>query len=191
MNINQLFSEQLLSDQWRSSVSLCCDALERDDLRQVSVYNSWDDVQKQILMDTSNQPHNQDLAMLAPRLTNLRTFTDFWLRQLIPQLDTSIFWGLVRLIVKVFMNLTAIHEKLTKVTLKLVQEESITLGRIPQMLRELCHKIELLSRYCTEPHSLTAQLKESCVEVGLELLSFFSYAIKFMRTEVAYWTSGR
>jgi hypothetical protein len=98
-------SEQLFSDQWKSAVSSCYDALERQDWRHVNFFNSWDDVQKQILKtqdDPLHQTTHQEFAILTPSLLQLRTFTDFFSQHLVPKHDTSVFWGIVGLIIKVY-----------------------------------------------------------------------------------------
>lgn len=40
----------------------------------------------------------QELAMLQPRLVDLKNFSDFFATQLRPTLDTGIFWGLLGLL---------------------------------------------------------------------------------------------
>lgn len=103
--------EQLFSEQWKGSVSICNDSLGRDDLRQVMVSNTWDDLQKQILRaheDHYQQAIRQEFAMLTPGLVQLKAFVDFFSKRLVPELDTSIFWGLVRLITKVRHSLCSV-----------------------------------------------------------------------------------
>jgi len=90
----------LLAEQWKRSTISSCSSLERDDLRQVSLLHSWEDLQKQINGQGHESTH-QEFAMLAPGLMKLRTFTDFWIRRLVPEIDTSTFWGLIRLVAKV------------------------------------------------------------------------------------------
>lgn len=54
---------------------------------------------------------------------------------------------------------------------------------ITRMLRGICHKIDLHNNYCSDAQAMTPKFKESCVEIGLALLSFLSYLIDFMRGE--------
>ena len=82
----------------------CCDDLKRDDLRQVSFFNSWEDVQKQVVRaqsDSLQKLSHQEFLMLTSSLHHLWDFTDFISNQIVPKLDTSIFWGLVVLSIKV------------------------------------------------------------------------------------------
>ena len=59
------------------------------------------------------------------------------------------------------------------------------------MLRELCYEIEIFNSYCDNTLSLTPQLKESSIESGLALLSFFSQIVKFMRSDIVYTIPGQ
>jgi hypothetical protein len=93
-------SERLRSDRWKSSTSSCKESLERGDLRQANLFNSWDDVQKQVV-NAQDDATRQEFAMLAPSLVQLRTFTEHNFCQLVPSHDTSIFLGLLGLILKV------------------------------------------------------------------------------------------
>jgi len=67
----------------------------------VSIRNTWDDLQWQMIEVQQHASSQQEFEMLKPGLMKLRTFTDYYVRQLIPKLDTSIFWGFVRLVIKV------------------------------------------------------------------------------------------
>jgi hypothetical protein len=96
-------SDQLLSDQWRSAVHSCRDPLqlERDDLRQILEYNSWDDLQDQLAKSKGDHAIQQEFAMLAHGLLKLRTFSDTWMCQVSPRVDVSVLWGMIRLVLKV------------------------------------------------------------------------------------------
>ena len=101
LRVTDFTSDKLLCDQWKGEIGICCESLERDDFKQVSLFNSWDDLQTQIKSKHSSVPIHQEFAILEPGLTKLRTFTDYHLRRLVPTLETSLFWGLVRLLIKV------------------------------------------------------------------------------------------
>ena len=82
----------------------CYDALERPDWRHVKRFNSWDDVHKQLLQsqdDPLHQRNPQDFVILTPSLDGLRIFIDFFSQNLEPKHDTSVFVGMVGLIIKV------------------------------------------------------------------------------------------
>jgi hypothetical protein len=59
------------------------------------------------------------------------------------------------------------------------------------MLRDICHKIEILNSYCSDTQSLTLQTKEACLESGLTLLSFLSETVKFLRSDIVYSTPSK
>ena len=58
--------------------------------------------------------------------------------------------------------------------------------RIPRMLREVFHKIEILNKYCGDSQGSPPETKEACFEAGLILFSFFSNIAKFMRSNLIY-----
>jgi len=58
------------------------------------------------------------------------------------------------------------------------------------MLRDLCRKIEILNNYCADPQGISQQIKETCIECSLALLSFLSGTIKFFRQDIVYMTPG-
>lgn len=81
-----------------------CDTLERNDIRQVSIFNSWDDVQKQMFKTQSDplrQTIHQEFVMLSRGLAHLKDFTNIISSHVVPRLDTSPLWGLIGLIAKV------------------------------------------------------------------------------------------
>ena len=84
-----------------------------------------------------------------------------------------------------------LNERCTETIDQLSQDEEAAVIRVPRMLRELCHKVEILNTYCADLQSLTTQLKESCVETGLAMLSFFSQVVKFLRSDIVYSTPGK
>ncbi|KAF2259245.1 NB-ARC and TPR domain protein [Lojkania enalia] len=162
--------QQLLSDQWKSAVNSCRNTLERDDLRQVLDFNSWDDLQDQISKGRVDQTTHREFTMLAPSIIKLRTFIDRWICQVGPKVDASVLWGFMRLVVK------------------LAHDEKAAISRVFRMLRDVCYKVEILNNYFAKATSFTPELKESCIECGIVLLSLFSYIIEFMRRDVVYST---
>jgi hypothetical protein len=58
------------------------------------------------------------------------------------------------------------------------------------MLLESCHKIEILNNYFAEAPTFIAELKESCIEARVALLSFLSCTLEFMRKDIVYLTGG-
>ncbi|KUJ22180.1 uncharacterized protein LY89DRAFT_778484 [Mollisia scopiformis] len=165
--------EQLLSDQWRSAGSAGRDQLERDDLRQVLDFGTWEDVQLQIqssLGGPADSAIHQEFALLGHGLLKLRTFTDNCMQQASSRIDTSVLWGLLRVILK-----------------------TGAAANVIRMLRENCHKIDILNNHFTKANTFTAELKECCVEIGVTFLSFLSFlfsVVKFMRNDIIYTTHG-
>ncbi|KAL8926612.1 MAG: hypothetical protein Q9172_001711 [Xanthocarpia lactea] len=161
--------EKLFSDQWKSSTSAACQSLEAEDLRHVSIFNSWEDTQRQMVRSYGGQQTiSQELALLIPASKHLKTFTDSLDAQVEPKLDTSVFWGLFGLIVK------------------LAKEEEGAMSCIPRMLRELCHKVELLNKYGDNKSYSVHQTKEASFEITLTLLAFFSCTITYVRSNDRY-----
>lgn len=74
---------------------------------------------------------------------------------------------------------------------KIAHDEKSARSRIPRMLREICHRIEILNSYCSNIQSLTLQIKEACLGSGLELLSFLSETVKFLRSGIIYSTPSK
>ncbi|PVH86783.1 NB-ARC and TPR domain protein [Cadophora sp. DSE1049] len=173
MEISQM--EQLLSDQWTSAASAGRDQLERDDLRQILDFGTWEDVQVQIQSSRGDPSIHQEFAILVHGLLKLRTFTDNWIRQASSRIDTSVLWGLLRVFLKVppFFKLLG-----------------CAASNVIRMLRENCHKIDILNNQFTEANTFTAELKECCVEIGVTFLSFLFSVVKFMRNDIIYTTHG-
>lgn len=136
-----------------------------------------------------NSPHqssSQDFAILNPALIHLRTFIDFFSQQLVPKHDTSVFWGMVGLVIKVSIinpPLCMSNECPNLVT-KIAQCEESARSRIPRMLRDICHEFEIVNGYCSITQTLTPQIEEACLESGLELLDFLSETVKFLRSDI-------
>lgn len=99
-------SDQLLADQWRSATRSCRDPLqlERDDLREILEYDSWDDLQDQLAKAKGDHAMSQEFAMLAHGLLKLRTFSDMWMCQVSPRVDTCALWAMIRLVLKVCLR---------------------------------------------------------------------------------------
>ncbi len=69
--------------------------------------------------------------------------------------------------------------------------ETGTASNVVRMLRESCHKIDIVNNHFTEANTFTAELKECCVEIGVTFLSFLFSVVKFMRNDIIYTTHGR
>jgi hypothetical protein len=154
-------------------VGTCRTGLEPDDLHQVLDFNSWYDLQDQIL--NGDESSHREMAMLAPGLMKLKTFSDAWIHKVGPRVDTSAIWGFTRL------------------AIKLLQEEKAALPRVLQMTREVCHKVGILNSYFSQAQTFTAELKENCIESAIVVLNFLADVIMFLRNdmEMIFPTNGR
>lgn len=74
---------------------------------------------------------------------------------------------------------------------QLAQEDGNSLLVLPKMLRDTCHKIDILNYYCTDSSSVSPQAKEASFDIMVLVLSFLSYSVRFMRNDVAYSRSGK
>lgn len=67
-------------------------------------FRTHGDVQKHVIDEQDEAASDislQELAMLRPRLLDLRIFSDFFAERLGPILDPGIFWGLIGLLLTV------------------------------------------------------------------------------------------
>jgi hypothetical protein len=58
------------------------------------------------------------------------------------------------------------------------------------MLRDLCHRIEILNKYYDNGSAVFKEAKEACFEIALTLLTFVFAIIKFIREDGEYSSLG-
>jgi hypothetical protein len=78
--------------------------MEPHDCRTIRSFRTYEDVRKHVFVEhdaEASEAALQELAMLQPRLLDLKNFSDFFATQLRSTLDTSIFWGLLGLLLTV------------------------------------------------------------------------------------------
>ena len=78
--------------------------MEPHDRRTVRSFRTYEDVQEHVFVDQDEEASEaalQELAMLQPRLIDLKNFSDFFATELGPTLDTDTFWGLLGLLLTV------------------------------------------------------------------------------------------
>lgn len=78
--------------------------MEPYDRRTVRSFRSLDDIQKKIIdkpEESTSDRNLQGVAMVRPRLIDLKYFSDFCANQLGPVLDLGVFWGLLGLLLTV------------------------------------------------------------------------------------------
>ena len=59
------------------------------------------------------------------------------------------------------------------------------------MLRQICHKIEILNSYCIAKSVIIPQMKEACMGFILTIFTLLSSIVKFMRSGRNNSDSGR
>lgn len=78
--------------------------MEPHDRRTIRSFRTYEDVQEHVFVEQDAEASEaalQELAMLQPRLVDLKNFSDFFATQLRPTLDTGMFWGLLGLLLTV------------------------------------------------------------------------------------------
>lgn len=78
--------------------------MEPHDRRIIRSFRTYEDVQEHVFVEQDEEATDaalQELAMLQPRLIELKDFSDFFATKLGPVLDTSFFWGLLGLLLTV------------------------------------------------------------------------------------------
>lgn len=73
---------------------------------------------------------------------------------------------------------------------QLCQDEGDVACRIPEMLRELCLKVEIFNNYREDTSNSVPQIKDVSFLIALALLSFFSRVVNFMRSDEWYEASS-
>lgn len=78
--------------------------MEPHDRRTIRSFRTYEDVQEHVFVEQDEEASEaalQELAMLQPRITELKNFSTFFATKLGPSLDTGIFWGLLGLLLTV------------------------------------------------------------------------------------------
>ncbi|KAI1122604.1 NB-ARC and TPR domain protein [Nemania abortiva] len=168
--------DEEFSEQWKASITACCESLERNDLRRVSSIQSLSDTRTHFPKTHDSSLHPialQEFAVLSRALAALQAFTDFVSNEASPEVDASIIWGAIGLVVKIS------------------QDEENMATRIPRMLRTVCHRIEILNKFWDSKSTVSVQTKEACFQIALLLLPFLFAIINFIRIDAEYPVSGR
>lgn len=78
--------------------------MEPHDRRTIRNFRTYEDIQEHVFVEhdaEASEAALQELALLQPRLVDLKNFSNFFATQLRPILDTSIFGGLLDLLLTV------------------------------------------------------------------------------------------
>ena len=96
--LTQPVSGQIFVNQWTSAVKTNLELLEPDDRRQIIACGNWEEVQQDIVRSPSQY---QEIGVLGSVLQHLNSFLGFVSRQAPDAIDTSLQWGLVKLLIAV------------------------------------------------------------------------------------------
>lgn len=75
--------------------------MEPHDRKTIRSFRTYEDVQEHVFVKQDAEASEtalQELAMLQPRLVDLKNLSDFFAAQLRQTLDTGMFWGLLGLL---------------------------------------------------------------------------------------------
>jgi len=78
--------------------------MEPHDRRTIRSFRTYEDVKEHVFVNQDEEASAaalEELAMLQPRLIDLKNFSDFFAAELGPTLDTGTFWGLLGLLLTV------------------------------------------------------------------------------------------
>lgn len=99
-----LLREDFFAKQWASVTKTCTERMEPQDRRIIRSFRTYEDVQEHVFVEQDEEASEaalQEMAMLQPRLADLRNFSDFFFKELGSNLDTGTFWGLLGLVLTV------------------------------------------------------------------------------------------
>lgn len=94
----------LFVEQWTSTTKSCLDRMEPQDRRTTRSFRTYEDVIEHVFVDQDEEPNPaalQELALLRPRLIDLKNFSEFFAAELGQKLDAGIFWGMLGLLLTV------------------------------------------------------------------------------------------
>lgn len=86
--------------------------MEPQDRRTIRSFRTYEDVREYVFVEQDEEASEaalQELAMLQPRMVDLKDFSDFFTSHLHPAPGTSVFWGLLGLLLTVSQAPMLIH----------------------------------------------------------------------------------
>ena len=101
---NVLLRPALYVEQWEKVSKRCLDSLEEDDVRQILEVNSIQRVRAELdrlQQGSVSNPGLEALSLLNPSLSHLRIFGLFFVESSKYQIDITVLWGMLHLIVQV------------------------------------------------------------------------------------------
>ncbi|EME85066.1 uncharacterized protein MYCFIDRAFT_135445 [Pseudocercospora fijiensis CIRAD86] len=165
---DSLNRDTFFTTQWRAMVWSCERSLEPDDLEQTKKRTTWMEVQGHITQmteqhTTTSEAH--EIALVIPTLHHVQMLTVFFESEMGPPLKAELLWGVLGLL------------------LSLTLEDSKALNQIPRMIKSIGYKAEAFHERSNTLQTVPDHMKEACFEMHVQLIKFFTSAVKCIRGE--------
>jgi hypothetical protein len=155
-------------------------------LEQARVVTSWDLVQAEVL-DSGEASIPYEIALLKPAVEHLRQFAKIFESQL--GLPAEFVWGIIALLIKARLRHPTEFQKAN--TPQLTAQHPQALSRIPRMLKSLGYKAEDFKGYYAVSQEDLPSTKEPCFDIQVQLVRFFTSAVRSIRGgEEEEWGDG-
>ncbi|TEY42388.1 hypothetical protein BOTCAL_0391g00040 [Botryotinia calthae] len=113
----------------------------------------------------AEQTISYKIGAIKPTLGHFYQFSRIFETRLAPGLQADFFWGILGLL------------------LKLTTQDTQALSQIPRMLKSLGYKAESFKDYYYSSKDKFDQIKEACFDIQIQLVEFFTSAVRSMRGE--------
>ncbi|KAL7952428.1 hypothetical protein V8C34DRAFT_323297 [Trichoderma compactum] len=161
--------ERYFLRNWAEVIKQCENSLEPADVEQVRLITSWDMLQKELFDPVGTGTSKgipSKISLLEPTLGHYHRFNHIFESQLAPGLEANFFWGIIGIV------------------LQLTAQDLQALPKIPRMLKSLGYKVEAFKRhYSASTQENAGQVKEACFDMQVQLVQFFTIAVKSIRGE--------
>lgn len=125
------------------------------------------------------------ISLLEPTLGHYHRFTHIFESQLAAGLEANFFWGIIGILLQVSARLPSpLGNSTVLIASQLTAQDLQALPKIPRMLKSLGYKVEAFKRhYSASTQENAAQVKEACFDMQVQLVQFFTIAVKSIRGE--------
>ncbi|KAK0610357.1 hypothetical protein B0T17DRAFT_511875 [Bombardia bombarda] len=161
---------QVLINSWSTAVDISRSQLEGFDHQLVEECRTFMDLENKIAeaINSNMAILSAEFRYLESKLTALDNFCDFLTTHLSHEFDTSLVWGLCRLLIQLLRENEAIIPRL-----------------VPRTVLEILDDMNLIHVYLSLATSATIQgLETVYVDSGIAVIGFLSYVITFVRNNV-------
>ncbi|KAF4992903.1 hypothetical protein FGRMN_6846 [Fusarium graminum] len=158
LNADKPVSEEFFANQWQGIVEKCAESLESHDWEELPDLNAWTAVESVV-----NRELNDEYALVKPALSHLDAFTAIFHRDLGPVLDTSFFWGVIG------------------IALKISAEIPRSPRTIQRLLKTIGYRVDSFNTFWSATPTVMSQMKEACFDIQVQLLEFFIDVIRCLR----------